>query len=248
MLIRQLHPDPGVEVESRDVYARPAGDRWLRVNMVASVDGAAAIGGRVGRLSGAADQELLHELRACCDVLLAGAGTIRAEGYGPLRLSHDEQRRRSETGQTPVPRLAVLSRSLDLDLTAPVFSDATARPLLVTAARAPVDRRSTAEEVADVLVAGEDRVDLGPALDQLAGVGLSHVLSEGGPHVLAELFAADLVDELCLAVAPLVTGGTDLRITAGPPLTPQARLRLHAVYERDEFLFLRYQRSGLSTT
>jgi riboflavin biosynthesis pyrimidine reductase len=241
MKMNRLHPTPTTEVDTLDAYDVPAGPH-LRVNMVSSVDGAAAVGGRVGVLSGTADQELLHDLRSLCDVLLVGAGTIRAEGYGPIRLSTEEQERRVASGQSALPRLAVLTRTLDLDLTAPVFARATVRPLVVTTERATSERRRAAEEVADVVVAGDETVRLGAALEVLHDRGLPHVLSEGGPHTLAELFTEDLVDELCLAIAPVVTAGSELRITAGPALEAPKQLALSQVLERDEFLFLRYTR------
>ena len=245
MEMRRLLPHPADAVDSLDAYALPeTGRPHLRVNMVSSIDGAAAVDGRVGILSGKADGVLLHELRSLCDVLLVGAGTIRAEGYGPLELSDDEQQRRLDAGQAAVPRLAVLTRSMDLDLAAPVFTAATARPLVVTTEQAPARRRDEAAAVADVVVAGRDDVDLGAALAELARRGLPRVLSEGGPHVLAAMFTADLVDELCLAVAPVVTAGGELRITAGPPLVPPRPMSLAHVLERDEFLFLRYTRTG----
>ncbi len=245
MLMRRLLPAPSGEVDTLDAYAVPGPHgAHLRVNMVSGIDGAAAVDGRVGVLSGAADRRLLHELRSLCDVLLVGAGTIRAEGYGPLELSEEQQRRRVDSGQAAVPRLAVLTRSLDLDLTARVFSGATARPLVVTTEAAPRERREEAARVAEVVVAGGEDVDLGQALGELAGRGLPRVLSEGGPHVLASMFAADLVDELCLAVAPVVTGGNELRITAGPALEPPRSMRLAHVLEADDFLFLRYARAA----
>lgn len=241
MRMNRLHPVPPHGVDSLDAYAVPDGPH-LRVNMVSSIDGAAAVDGRVGVLSGTADQVLLHELRTLCDVLLVGAGTVRAEGYGPIRLAEEDRDRRVATGQAPLPRLAVLTRSLDLDFAAPVFTRATARPLVVTTERASSTRRREAQEVADVLVVGEESVELADALGALREQGLTRVLSEGGPHVLAEMFAADLVDDLCLAIAPVVTAGDELRITAGPALAVPRQLRLEQVLERDQFLFLRYTR------
>lgn len=245
MLMRRLRPQPEGEIDTHDAYAVPdQATPHLRVNMVSSVDGAAAVEGRVGVLSGTADQVLLHELRTLCDVLLVGAGTIRAEGYGPIRLTEEQQRRRSDAGRSAVPRLAVLTRRLSLDLAAPVFTQATARPLLITTEQAPEGRRKEAAEVADVVVAGAADVDLSLAVSELAERGLPRILSEGGPHVLAGMFHADLVDDLCLAVAPIVTCGEELRITAGPALPIAKQLELAHVLEKDQFLFLRYARSG----
>jgi len=225
MHVRVLLPGAADEVDSTALYAPPQG-RHLRVNMVSSVDGAATVGGRVGILSRSADQVLLHELRDLSDVLLVGAGTIRAEGYAPLAR----------------PRLAILSGSLDLDLGSAIFSDPARRPLLVTTAAA-ARRLPRAGEVADLLVYDGPRVDLRWALDELALLGLNHVLSEGGPHVLHQLYADNLVDELCLAIAPVAVGGDGLRVVVGQPFAPPRHLLLSGACERDGYLFLRYGRA-----
>lgn len=244
MMMRRLQPGPIAEVDTLEAYAVPAGrSAHLRVNMVASVDGAAAVEGRVGVLSGGADQVLLRDLRSMCDVLLVGAGTVRAEGYGPLTVSAERRQRRLDAGRSGVPRLAILTRGIDLDLAAPVFTEATERPLLITTAHAAPDRVAQAEKVAEVLVAGEREVSLRTACGLLTARGLPHILSEGGPHVLAAMYAEDLVDELCLAIAPMVTCGHEIRITSGPPLPTPMSLELTAVLESEGFLFLRYGRS-----
>lgn len=243
--MRRLYPEPADSVDPADAYA-VANDspRHLRVNMISSADGAATTGGRVGGLTSTADQALLHLLRALADVVLVGAGTIRAEGYGPVELPGQWQRRRVDRGQLPNPPLALLTRRLDLDLAAPLFTEAVSRPLILTSEAAPAERRKAAGEVAELIVIGEEYVDLPAAMDALVARGLVHVLSEGGPHMLSGLFAADLVDELCLAVAPVVTGGDDMRITSGPRLSPPKGLQLRHVLEEEQFLFLRYVRQG----
>ncbi|HET7388289.1 MAG TPA: pyrimidine reductase family protein [Nocardioidaceae bacterium] len=235
--LRRLLPGPAEDVDVAEAYAVPEPTApHVRANMVSSADGSATVHGRVGELTGSADQTVLHTLRAQCDVLLVGAGTVRAEGYGPIRLTDEEQARREQEGRAGTPRLAVLSRSLELDPDAPVFTRATARPILLTPTGADPRRRALFEPVADVVEAES------PA-EAIAGLherGLRHVLSEGGPHTLAQLLAADLVDELCLAVSPTAVSGEGLRITAGPPLAAPAPLRLTQVLEHEGYLFLRY--------
>lgn len=242
LMLSRLHPGPAEDVAAAAAYAYPADGPYLRANMVTSVDGAAALEGRVGALTGPADQQLLVTLRSLCDVLMVGAATVRAEGYGPVRVLPELQAARKKAGQLPAPRLAVLSRTIDVDLESRAFTDAVERPLILTTARAEADRIRAAKRVADVLVIGEDAVDLRTAIEQLAGLGLSRMLTEGGPSVLAGLYSHDLVDELCLAVSPLVACGGFTRVTAGPALADPMRVRLAAVLEKDEFLFLRYTR------
>jgi riboflavin biosynthesis pyrimidine reductase len=245
LTLNRVLPEPTGEVEAADAYAVPDDRRHVRVNMVSSVDGAATLGGRVGALTGPADQRLLLLLRALADVLVVGAGTVRAEGYGPLTVDPALAPMRAASGQSAAPRLVVPTRSLDLDLDGAAFTDAVEPPLVATTRRAPRDRVRAAERVAEVVVLGDERVDLRAMLDLLSERGARRILSEGGPAVLAGLLAEDLVDELCLAVAPVVTCGAETRITSGPPLPSPLPLHLGQVAEGEEYLFLRYTREPL---
>jgi riboflavin biosynthesis pyrimidine reductase len=213
----------------------------VRVNFVASLDGAVTVDGYSEGLSGPADKLVFGILRAACDVLLVGAGTLRHEGYGPVRLSADRRARRAAEGLPEVPVLAVVSGRLDLSPAHPALAEAPRRPVVITHAASPADERAALAEVADVLVCGSDEVDLGAALDELASRGLRQVLCEGGPYLLSALHRADRVDELCLSVAPLLAGPGPGRITAGGPAQAR-RMALAHVAEEEGDLFLRYVR------
>jgi riboflavin biosynthesis pyrimidine reductase len=181
-------------------------------------------------------------LRMFCDVLLVGAGTLRQEGYGPLRLDPARQRWRRAAGLTPWPVLTVVSSRLALDPEHPAFTQAPVRPIVLTHGGSPVARRRGLATVADVVVAGDAEVDLTAARTALVERGLPQVLCEGGPHLFGSLLAADLVDELCLTVSPLLTGPGSGRIIAGPGSAPH-RLRLGSVFYADGNLLLRYTRA-----
>jgi riboflavin biosynthesis pyrimidine reductase len=215
----------------------------LRVNFVTSLDGAVELEGFSAGLSGAADKRVFGLLRTACDGLLVGAGTLRHEGYGAIRL--DERRRawRRSHGLAENPTLVVVSGRLELNPAQEAFADAPVRPIVVTHAGAPADRRAALEPVADVLSVGEHAVDLPAAVTLLRERGLGQLLCEGGPHLLGSLTAADLVDELCLSVSPLLTGPGAGRITAGP-MGPVRHLALRHVLSAGDLLLLRYTRSG----
>ncbi|HLH84999.1 MAG TPA: pyrimidine reductase family protein [Trebonia sp.] len=226
------------DTELARLYRYPAG-HWLRANMVASADGAAFLDGRSGGLSSEADRRLFGVLRALADVILVGAGTARAEGYGPAK------RRASlaglREGRTPTPPIALVSRTLGLDLTAPLFTGAPpdARTIVITCASSPAAARAEVARAADVIVAGDLTVDLGAAVAALRERGLGRVLCEGGPHLLGQVAAAGLLDELCLSVSPLLGGPGAPRITAGSPF-PARPMTLAHVLAEDGFLFCRY--------
>lgn len=220
--MRQLFPIPVDDVDPLACYASDerVGAPWVLINMITTADGATAVGGRSGGLGGPADKKVFAAIRSVADVILVGAGTVRAENYGP----------------PPAPtRLAIVTSSLALAPDARVFSG-DVRPTVVTTSKADATRRAALEKVADVIVAGTSHVDLRAALSNFEGV----VLCEGGPSLNGQLMADGLVDEVCLSLAPLLASGESARIAHGPELKQPVRMQLMRVLEEDGMLFLRF--------
>ncbi|MEV0583469.1 pyrimidine reductase family protein [Nonomuraea sp. NPDC050310] len=228
--MRRIFPDPAEDPDLIQAYAYPV-DHWLRVNMVASADGAAWVKGLSGGLSGKGDRRIFGVLRGLADVIVAGAATVRAEGYGPAK---------PREGREVPPPIAVVTRRMDLDLGGTLFTEARTRTIVITCEAAPRDRVEAAAELADVIVAGGDRVDFPAAVEFLRMRGLTRILCEGGPRINAQLAADDLIDELCLTVSPLLIGGVAARILNGE--ASHVPLRLTQVLEEDGVLFQRYVR------
>ena len=222
--------------------SQPRHECWVTGHMVAGLDGTSAIDGRVGSLSTTPDQALFRAMRQIPDVVLVGAETVRLEGYGLVNLSEQAQEQRRSLGQPPNPPIAVVSRSLNLDWTSSLFTDAAddARTLIITCAAADPGRRAEAERVATVIVAGEETVEPAAALRALADLGHQGVLCEGGPTWLGELVAADRLDELCLSVSPLM-GGDPLPVCVTPDGAGTARFTLKGMMAEEDTLFLRYE-------
>jgi riboflavin biosynthesis pyrimidine reductase len=185
------------------------------VNMVVSADGATAVDGRAGDMGGEPDRRLFHALRTVPDVILVGAGTARAENYGPPK---------ARPGR-PAPRLAVVTGSGRLEPSLRFFAAADPAlppPFVITVADCPPERLAALEERAEVIQAGASAADLGVALGALRQRGAQVVLCEGGPTLNGQLVARDLVDEWCLSVAPaprqrdLVASGRRRRRHAAP--------------------------------
>ena len=241
--MRQLLPTPHDEVDLRAAYAYPTdigGRPWVRANMVSSLDGAAVVDGRSGALGGDGDKEVFGVLRGLADAVLVGAGTARIEGYRALRAKQAFSALRASLGQPPAPVLVLVSARLDLDPTSQLFHGGGEQTIIVTPSSSPADLRALLTEVADVVVAGDDLIDVGAAIDALVARGLTRVLCEGGPSLLADVAAAGVLDELCLTVTPRLVGGDARRILHGSPV--DARLRLGHLLEDDGSLFARYVR------
>ncbi|MFG6191176.1 pyrimidine reductase family protein [Nonomuraea sp. JJY05] len=236
--MRRIYPDIQDNPDIAQAYAYPEGRPWLRLNMVASADGAAWLKGRSGGLSSSGDKRIFQTLRGLSDVVLAGAATVRKEGYGPVppRDSWGELR----VGRPEVPPIAVITRSLDLDLDHELFTAAPSRTIVITCEAAPDERRKAAARHSDLIVAGGESVDMALAVTELHARGLTRILCEGGPRVNAQLSAQDLVDELCLSISPLLLGGGAARILNGE--AAQVSLRLSQVLEEEGVLFCKYDR------
>jgi riboflavin biosynthesis pyrimidine reductase len=245
LTVRQLLPEP-VEIDPVAAHAtahRPApADRpWVLLNMVASVDGATALDGVSGGLGGPADKVVFAAIRAAADVILVAAGTARDEMYGPPRTSAANQAARVARGQSAFPRLALVTRSLDLDPASAMFAEAPEPPLVFTVAGAPQERRDALAAVAEVVTVGHDGVEPTALLADLHRRGHRSVLVEGGPSFNAQLVAAGLVDEVNLSLSPMLVGGTSARLAQGGTERPTDLVWAH-LWEAEGLLFARYVR------
>lgn len=224
----------------------PADRPWIATNMVTSVDGATAIDGVSGELGSDVDMAIFGAMRAIADIILVGSQTATAERYRPARTSEAARQARADRGQSPRPRIAVVSNRGTIDLGLRLFTDAdpTALPIVLVATNAvDPDRRHQLDEVAEVIETGDGVVNLDDAI-RLLGTrsGAQVIVCEGGPTLNGHLIADDLVDEWCLTLAPSLVGGEAARAAHGPPDTPLRRFRLARAWKHDSELFLRYVR------
>jgi riboflavin biosynthesis pyrimidine reductase len=191
-----------------ELYAVPLRP-WLRVNMVSTLDGAATgETGTSGSINNAVDRQVFHHLRAAADVIVVGAGTARAEGYRPA--------------DTPI---VVVSRRGDVPQQ---LRGAAAGSVLVATceAAAQLDEARDLLGESNVLVLGSHRVDLQLLKQVLADRGWQEILCEGGPHLLRDLLASGVADEICATLVPRVVAGEHPRITRGAPVDVPLHLRL----------------------
>ncbi len=239
----------------------PHPDRpWVMLNMVSSIDGAAALGGLSRGLSSDADKNMFQALRARADVVLVGARTASVERY----------RRARQSGT----RVAVVSESLSVDPNLPLFDplpdqSVESLPLVLIGANSAstrsdvVDRLAGRAEIVQIdsddasSTDGTRGLDLLACVEHLGSLGARVVLCEGGPTLNASLLEADLVDEVNLTQAPLAVGGLAPRIAlsstsasaAQPeiprnPETPRNFALEHVIADND-VLFVRWVRTRL---
>lgn len=221
-------------------YRRGSADRpWLMANFIATIDGATVVEGGSTAISDDDDRAMFHALRAVADVILVGAGTVRAENYGPVRMDEARRTARLANGLDESPRMVLVTASLGLDPDHRVFSDPERRVTVLTGPSAPLDRSEALSGVADVVRLDSTRPE--NILEYLGEAGV--ILCEGGATLVGHFVAARLLDEMALTVAPVLVAGESNRVAQGEGAKPPLEMRLDRVLYGERDLFLRYVRN-----
>jgi riboflavin biosynthesis pyrimidine reductase len=223
-----------------EIAAHYASDQqaWVRANMIVSSDGHFVGAGDSSRdLTGESDLKLLLLLRALSDVVLVGANTSRLENYRQPKAREEF----AFLNRKP-PRLAVVSSSLDFDVTSPMFSGGLEPTIILNVGgTSPSAELMHVAQVVDVPAEASDTGAFATTLiAKLADLGLQSITCEGGPSLLAQLLKARVVDEYDLAISPIVVGGTPLWPDAVPSPKSWEEVGLAAA---DDFEFKRLLRS-----
>ena len=226
------------------LYEYPERDApWVRANFIASVDGGATADGKTGTMAGPGDRHIFNLLRELADVIVVGAGTVRIEGYSGAHMGAAQRQRRQARGQSEVPQLAIVTKSGRLERDMPAFTRTEVQPLVLTCTEAAGETRRVLTGLCEVLDCSSDdpaKVDEAALLQALAARGMRRILTEGGPMLLGAFVQRDLLDELCLTIAPYVVGGLARRIATGPGQL-LARMRCaHVLTDDAGYLYTRY--------
>jgi len=243
MLLERLYPRPG-QVEAAealdhlDLGSRaPEGRPYVVLNMVATLDGKAALDGTTRGLGGDTDRELFRQLRTQADAIMAGAGTVREERYGRAVKDQALRAKREQEGLAPEPVTVIVSASMNLPADLPILQAEGAPVIVATGAEGELE--GTAAELSYLRI-GTDLPVLFARLRQEHGI--RSVLCEGGPTLNAHLLAAGLADELFLTLDPKLVGGANaLTLVAGRQLPGPVEAELVGLLKGDDGLFFRWR-------
>jgi riboflavin biosynthesis pyrimidine reductase len=241
----------GTVVEDRlpDLYAYPPDltHCWVRSNFISSIDGGATVDGKSGDLAGPGDRALFQIMRDLADIVIVGAGTVRTENYGGVKLSVAVRQARQARGQAEVPPIGIVSQSGNLERDMKVFTQTEVPALVFTCSNVAAVTREHLGDAAEVLdCSGDDAaaVDIAVVLSTLAARGLTRVLTEGGPRLHGTFIEAGLLDELCLSMSPTLVGGQARRIATGITQVHTAMRRAHLLADDAGYLYARYTRES----
>ena len=193
-------------------FPDPPEDRpYVIADMIASADGKTVIEGNEAGLGSRTDRRLLHELRLHADVVLSGAGTLRATGASPRLHEDDLEVLRRERGKSRTPIGAVITASGDVPLDAGFFTSDEFEAYVYLADSAPPGRREAIEATGrPVVEVPADHAVRAMLRHMRSELGARLVMLEGGPTLNGECFRAGVVDELFLTLGGVVVGGRGL--------------------------------------
>ncbi len=216
---------------------------WVMLNMIASSNGLATLDGLSGKLGGKEDRALFRTLRGVSDFILVGLNTVHEEKYNPPELPEAVKSLREEAGRDRIPRIAVVSNSLEIDPNIPLFASDRYSPVLITSKSSPASKRKLLSEKYEIILAGEQRVDFKTAINKLASGNKQTVLVEGGPSINKQFVSEDLFDELCITISPFYSDDeNDEKVTTDKSY-PKGYMKEVRRISVNDFIFCRYLRS-----
>ncbi|GLZ04719.1 hypothetical protein Acsp03_21850 [Actinomadura sp. NBRC 104412] len=198
------------------------------------------------RLSSAADFDRVDGVRAACDAILVGAGTIRADDPKLLVKSAARRKRRVERGMPPDLVKVTISASGDLDPDARFFTTGDSPKLVYAPPGVVPGLAERLGDRAEVVDAG-DPPDLAAMLADLEKRGVRRLMVEGGGTIHTRFLTAGLADELQLVVAPFFIGDPSAPRFVGPgvfPQSPERPMRLAEATRIGDLVLLRYLLGG----
>lgn len=239
--MRTLLPGDDRTPDLAAAYPWPAEGPWTRVTMLRALDGGVAgADGRSRSISTDVDRQVLGEVRRLADAVVVGATTVRQEPYGPLKADPDAAAERADLGLSEAPVLVVVSGSLDLPWDEDLWTQSFHTPIVATTKSAPADALEKARGLVDVLVVPGEDLTAEALVAALHDRGLTRLICEGGPGLLAAFAADDVIDEVDLTVAPLMP--TTVIESSPGELAALPAFRLEGLLQDGSFLFARYVR------
>ncbi|MFT6564862.1 MAG: riboflavin biosynthesis pyrimidine reductase [Actinomycetes bacterium] len=229
------------------LYPWPSDRQWIRGMMVTTLDGAARGADDVsGSISSKADKVIFNETRRLADAILIGASTMRIERYQPLKAKPEDQAERAAAGLRSAPVVVMISGSLDIPWDELIFRESAFTPIIITTESVDADALAQARAHCEVVVLPGSQVDALAVVKVLTARGWNRIVCEGGPTLLAQLAALNLLDEADISISPLIVGGGQILTGAG--LDPPDRYRLEHIIEDNGFLFNRYISNSVEST
>jgi 2,5-diamino-6-(ribosylamino)-4(3H)-pyrimidinone 5'-phosphate reductase len=183
---------------------------YVVINIAMSADGKISTRERRQvRISGAQDFTRVDRLKAGCDAVMVGIGTVLADDPSLTVKSEECRNYRRKQGWDDHPVRIVVDSTGRIPPDASILHKGEGKRVVAVSKRADATKISLLEKKATVIVAGEDEVDLFALMNELGAMGIHRVMVEGGGTLIAGLIEAGLVNEIYTFIGNIIIGGKD---------------------------------------
>lgn len=184
------------------------GRPFVFINSAMSADGKISTKERKQvRISGSVDFDRMDALRAGADAVMVGIGTVLADDPSLTVKSEKRRAERKQAGLDENPIRVIIDSTARVPLDADIFKKGEGRRVIVVSRSAPSEKVYRLGEIATVIIAGQDEVDLVTAMEKLQEIGVNRLMVEGGATLNWGMLSSGLVDEVYTFVGNLIIGG-----------------------------------------
>jgi 2,5-diamino-6-(ribosylamino)-4(3H)-pyrimidinone 5'-phosphate reductase len=181
---------------------------FIFINSAMSADGKISTWQRKQvRISGAIDFDRVDRLRCGSDAIMVGIGTVLADDPSLTVKSVQRKIERKEKGFDENPVRVIIDSQARTPIDADIFKKGEGRRIVVVSSSAPSENVKALRRKAMVIIAGESRVDLPDAMEQLYLLGINRLMVEGGATLNWAMLSSGLVDEIYTFVGNDIIGG-----------------------------------------
>ena len=215
------------------------------VNVAMSADGKLSTRERRQvKISGADDFARVDRLKADCDAVMVGIGTVLADDPSLTVKNPDYKQERRKNGKPEHPVRVIIDSGARISPGAAVLTKGEGVRVVAVSKRADPSKIEALRKKATVIVAGDTEVDLGRVLDELGSMGIKRIMLEGGGTLIAGMIRAGLVDEIYTFIGNIIIGGKDApTLSDGPGWTHEtefARLTLREAVRIENGILLHW--------
>ncbi len=213
---------------------------FVFVNIAASLDGKISDEKRRQvRISCSEDLVRVDKLRASCDAIMVGIGTVIADDPRLTVKDKNLREKRVKEGKPPNPFRVIVDSKCRIPLGSKVLNRE-AKTVIAVSRKAEKSRIEEVSKHAEVVVCGEDRVDLIELLNKLYEIGVRRLMVEGGGTLVSSLISLNLVDEMYVYYAPIFIGGaTSPTICDGRSFREPIRVSIECVTKLGEGILVK---------
>lgn len=222
---------------------------YIIINAAMSADGKLSTRERRQvRISGSEDFARVDQMRAACDAILVGIGTVHADDPSLTVKSPvlREERINRKTDENPV--RIVLDSDAQTPITADILRKGEGKRIIAVSEKADPERVRALRDYAEVITCGEDAVDLQSFLQELKKRGIATLMVEGGGTVIWSFLSQYLFDELNVYLGSMIIGGkTAPTLADGEGFVDESlfpRLTLDHLGQMDDGVLIRWKRRG----